>query len=174
MSEKTETKAEAAPAHAHAGRKAGGRKFVALHTQVGAAHGRGDLIHEDQLGDEANVQRLTKAGAVREATAEEAKLDRVTFAEMPAGGALEVQLAAKHQEVQELVAEKQELLAQLDQAKRAAGPQQAPPQAEGIDVLIKNKDQTIEELRQQNEQLRQQIADPTAVPGGGKAGHRGK
>lgn len=165
MPDETKPKVEThAPATAAAPRRgAGGKRFVVLHTQVGA-HENGAVLNADQLGDEGNVQRLVQAGAVREANKDEADLERVTFPETPTSAALESQLAAKHQEVQELVAEKQELLAKLDVARRLAGPQPPQPQSEPIQQLMKNKDQVIEELRSQNEQLKRQIDDPTAPP----------
>jgi len=100
-----------------------GEFYVVLHNGV-SDRSRGEVVPAAVFGeDKANLDRLIGLEAVRVATADEAKLPRVTFpSDMPPGfahpkGSVEGELAALKAQVTDLKAANEDLLNKYNQAQ---------------------------------------------------------
>lgn len=135
-----------------------GKRYVILHGRVGGWE-EGEVVAENDLGA-GNVERLVRAGAVREAQGEEAQQERliVAAAATPAQQeTFEGRMAEVNRRLEQALQEKSDLQTQYADAQLELQRQrerQAPSYATA--EVVRQKDEEIRALRDQLAKAQQQ------------------
>ena len=140
------------------GQSPSGQKYVVIHSRVGS-HDQGDVVSASQFPEGTDFERLKKAGALREATGDEESQEKVTIVAGTQEGtqSFEDQIAEKTRLLEQTLAEKADLQAQLSQQRADQfQQQQAQQQTTAATTLVKAKDDEITRLKQQAQQLQQE------------------
>jgi hypothetical protein len=132
--------------------------------------GAGTVAGAEDFGENADLDHLTRAGAVREATADEAAHEQVT---LPDGGppptALEQQLAEKDREIARLMAERAEYQDRYAEKVATEAREQDNRGAGAHQALLEAKELRAAELQRENDELKAQLGGSAK-----HAAHKGK